>query len=184
MSDAPTTPASTETVNAALIGCTDGFGYFDPSCPNPKYWVYFMSDGDAIKVGISDHPPKRYKQLQTGNPEKLRILNVVAFPCRQTAKRHEDLWKSQWAAYATNGGREWFRPPNAELKTALGDGSAYVVALRMFLESGGLPLNDDGTMDFCAAFDMVMEWLKTQQVVPRYPNAKLRDAGESGVEQH
>lgn len=35
MSDAPTTPDSTQTVNAALIGCTDGLG---PLTYQPEIW--------------------------------------------------------------------------------------------------------------------------------------------------
>ena len=37
-------------------------------------YVYAISDGFNIKIGISKHPEKRIKQLNTGNPRKLYLI--------------------------------------------------------------------------------------------------------------
>lgn len=39
--------------------------------------VYFISDGEAVKIGISKNPTKRLAQLQTGHPRRLSILATL-----------------------------------------------------------------------------------------------------------
>lgn len=36
--------------------------------------VYIMRAGDAVKIGISDNPEDRLKQIQTSNHEKVELL--------------------------------------------------------------------------------------------------------------
>ena len=38
--------------------------------------VYFISDGTAIKIGISNNPNKRLLELQTGNPNELKLIGT------------------------------------------------------------------------------------------------------------
>ncbi len=37
--------------------------------------LYFISDGNYIKIGIANNVEERIKQLQTGNPNKLFIVS-------------------------------------------------------------------------------------------------------------
>ena len=38
--------------------------------------VYFIGCDDSVKIGISDNPEERLKQMQTGNPSELKILKT------------------------------------------------------------------------------------------------------------
>ena len=65
------------------------------------------SDAGPIKVGISTRTAEsRLKELQTGNPRKLRILKTIAThyknPKRMEGKIHKNL------AAARIPGTEWF----------------------------------------------------------------------------
>lgn len=42
-------------------------------CDNKKC-LYFITDGKYVKIGVSNNPFKRLKQLQTGHADRLRIL--------------------------------------------------------------------------------------------------------------
>ena len=37
-------------------------------------YTYFITDGQDIKIGVSNNPSQRLKILQPGNPRKLTIL--------------------------------------------------------------------------------------------------------------
>ena len=39
--------------------------------------LYFISDGSHVKIGSACNPKKRLKQLQTGNPRPLQIIETV-----------------------------------------------------------------------------------------------------------
>jgi len=41
-------------------------------------YVYAISDGVNIKVGVARHPEKRVKTLSTGNANKLRLLGYFS----------------------------------------------------------------------------------------------------------
>lgn len=40
-------------------------------------WVYFIRNGDTVKIGYSANPEKRMAQLQTGAAHKLELLGQV-----------------------------------------------------------------------------------------------------------
>lgn len=43
--------------------------------PNPC--VYFITDGQYVKIGKTDNIESRMKSLQTGNPKKLTLIDVI-----------------------------------------------------------------------------------------------------------
>ncbi len=86
-----------------------------------KSYVYFIKAGDhknaPIKIGKSNNPDKRIEVLQTGNPNKLKV--VVLLEC-ETIKRAYKLenylhWKLR--KYKLHG--EWFKPHGWNLKPLL-----------------------------------------------------------------
>lgn len=64
--------------------------------PEIKNVIYFISDGDSVKVGKSKFPLNRIVELQVGNPRKLIMLAI--FPC---IKREADEWEKTF--------HEWFK---------------------------------------------------------------------------
>lgn len=38
--------------------------------------IYAIGDGNKVKIGYSKNPQKRLKQLQTGHPNKLKLLHT------------------------------------------------------------------------------------------------------------
>lgn len=46
--------------------------------PYPGGSVYFISDGEYIKIGSSERVGRRFKSLQSGNPKKLELLGAVS----------------------------------------------------------------------------------------------------------
>lgn len=44
---------------------------------NKKSCVYFITDGQYVKIGQTDNIEKRMKSLQTGNPKKLSLIHVI-----------------------------------------------------------------------------------------------------------
>lgn len=49
--------------------------------------VYFISDGDFVKIGKANNVEKRLKVLQTGNPKPLTIINIIE--CGDCKKAYE-----------------------------------------------------------------------------------------------
>lgn len=68
----------------------------------PKGWVYFVSTGDAIKIGWSAAPNTRLARLQTGNPQSLRFLGTV-----EGTKNDEHAIQEQFKHLRLRG--EWFQ---------------------------------------------------------------------------
>ncbi len=72
----------------------------DPDCLNSTApCVYCLWDGRYVKIGKTDgHPKLRMRELQTGNPGKLRL---VAFTRTLSEKRahtllHRDRVRGEW----------------------------------------------------------------------------------------
>lgn len=42
-----------------------------------NYCVYFITDGEYIKIGIAASLPNRVRQLQTGNARRLKVLYII-----------------------------------------------------------------------------------------------------------
>lgn len=101
--------------------------------------IYFIEAGDGgpIKIGRAVDPESRLRQLQTGTPERLRLLAVVAGSRDLESDIHRRL-----AAHRRSG--EWFEPApdvfavmaelrNPEYRTV--DGRAYAVLRRADVQS-------------------------------------------------
>lgn len=89
--------------------------------PGPRTSVvYFIGDGDAVKIGISKNPKKRLRQLQTGHPKKLSIL--ATFP---GAADEEMQFHGRFRPHHLQG--EWFRYCD-EIKTLLASNDNSVAA--------------------------------------------------------
>lgn len=71
-------------------------------------YIYLISDGTYTKIGkTSGCPLKRLRSLQTGNPNKLTLLHVIACssPIEIVERRlHDMLW--QHRVHRMRG--EWF----------------------------------------------------------------------------
>lgn len=65
-------------------------------------WVYFITDGHAIKIGRG-HPDERRDGLQTGNPRHLKILGRA-----KANSADETILHAYFARLRLNG--EWFTP--------------------------------------------------------------------------
>jgi hypothetical protein len=65
--------------------------------------VYIISDGSRVKIGWSRNPEKRLKQLQTGNPSKLKLLKVYDVLRVKERYLHKSLM-----LYKTRHNGEWF----------------------------------------------------------------------------
>lgn len=77
--------------------------------PTPSY-IYIISDNNGyIKVGISKHPEKRLKQLQTGHPNILTLLFTEEFECkRKHLLKIEKLIHRKIYSIAKHMKGEWF----------------------------------------------------------------------------
>lgn len=71
-------------------------------------YVYFIQHGyGSIKIGVSDNPEERCKQLQTGNQKKLRVICKFPFERRRTALDLERELHEKFKEHRLEG--EWFR---------------------------------------------------------------------------
>jgi len=52
-----------------------------------KAFVYFISDGEYIKIGKAVDPYKRLAEIQTGNPRRLSVVSMI--PCYSSSAAHE-----------------------------------------------------------------------------------------------
>lgn len=70
--------------------------YVSPNTPH----VYFIQDGDAIKIGAGQNPLIRRNTLQTGNPRELILIGFYEGV-------DEKILHSHFRAFHIRG--EWFR---------------------------------------------------------------------------
>lgn len=73
---------------------------------NTKYCVYFITDGNYIKIGIAASIPSRVKQLQTGNPNKLSVMYLIDAKTQIEALRIEQKYHKFFEDKKKLG--EWF----------------------------------------------------------------------------
>jgi len=99
--------------------------------------VYIIQSGGAtnmpIKIGMSDNPDKRIKQLQTGNPELLRIIAIIECKSREHASLVEKTFHREMTD--KNILNEWFSPKK---------GAALKAILNMVDDTGGSPVKQVG----------------------------------------
>ena len=70
------------------------------------YYVYFVTDGDYIKIGVASDIYKRIKGIQTGNPKKVSLVEYLEFQCKEYALFAEKELHRMFAERRTHG--EWF----------------------------------------------------------------------------
>lgn len=75
-----------------------------------KDYIYIIGNEKGyIKVGVSKHPEKRIKQLQTGNAQKLTLLFTEEFECSRKHLLHiENAIHKQLKQMAKHCEGEWF----------------------------------------------------------------------------
>lgn len=76
-------------------------------------YLYFISDGKNIKIGIAKDVKKRIKGLQTGNPHKLKLYRTIEVSDLQ-AKKIENNIHCYLSQFRLSG--EWF---NGECKNII-----------------------------------------------------------------
>lgn len=76
--------------------------------------VYFISDGEFIKIGKADNVEVRLKQLQTSNAKPLFIIGYIQCKNSTSALRKENIIHRDFSKKKTNG--EWFK---IEIKDAI-----------------------------------------------------------------
>jgi len=54
---------------------------------DPKAFVYFISDGEYIKIGKAVDPYRRLAEIQTGNPRRCSVVSMI--PCYSSSAAHE-----------------------------------------------------------------------------------------------
>ena len=72
----------------------------------PKSYVYFITDGQYVKIGVAKNPESRLKELQTGNPRKLTVLCRIPVATEKDAYRLENRLHFEYEAFAKVG--EWY----------------------------------------------------------------------------
>lgn len=65
--------------------------------------LYFITDGDFIKIGRTNNLANRLKWIQNGNPRRLSVLKHV-----ENSGWEEPLWHSAFGDFRVLG--EWFSP--------------------------------------------------------------------------
>lgn len=73
---------------------------------NTKYCVYFITDGNYVKIGMAASIPSRIKQLQTGNPNRLSVLYLIDVKTQYEAGKIEKEYHKLFANKQKLG--EWF----------------------------------------------------------------------------
>jgi len=69
--------------------------------------VYVIRAGYThYKIGVSENVTKRLRQLQTGNPERLKVIHIQGFPDISIARIIEKHLHRMLKDYRLNG--EWF----------------------------------------------------------------------------
>lgn len=86
--------------------------------PSSKCYVYVITDGTFLKIGMANDVRKRLAQLQTGNPMELHLIKCYAFSNRTEASKYERELHLKYGDYRKHG--EWFSIPYGTI-VGLGD---------------------------------------------------------------
>ena len=73
---------------------------------NGKDRVYFIQDGEAVKIGHSIDPPSVLKSLARGNHRKLVVLGTLTGGAERESALHKQF--AQFRIKNGGSGREWF----------------------------------------------------------------------------
>ena len=72
----------------------------------PKCFVYFVTDGKFVKIGVADNTTKRLFALQTGNVFPLSIICEIPLKNKSDAHRLEKLLHDVYRRFHIRG--EWY----------------------------------------------------------------------------
>ena len=72
----------------------------------PKSFVYFISDGEYVKIGKGTNPTERLRELQTGNGRKLELISLIPCKDESSAYKVETALHDIYKLYRLCG--EWF----------------------------------------------------------------------------
>lgn len=72
----------------------------------PAAYVYFITDGEFVKIGFATDPYRRLRGIQTGNPHECKIMWSIPFKTEQDAHEAEKDLHWIYATYRRAG--EWF----------------------------------------------------------------------------
>ena len=78
-----------------------------------RFWVYVIGamtsdyEAEAFKIGLTEKPATRIRELQTGNHRSLELLSYETFPTRDEASRFESAAHMTFGMFRLSG--EWFR---------------------------------------------------------------------------
>ena len=81
--------------------CEEGF----PFSENSHGYVYFVSDGEFVKIGSAKNIESRMKQIQTGNPNPIELLAYVEFNSIYSARLFERSILNETSEFSAIG--EW-----------------------------------------------------------------------------
>ena len=83
---------------------------FNEIKPNFDY-IYMIANSEGyFKVGISKHPEKRLRQLQTGNQNNLKLIFTEEFECnRNKLLKIEALIHKEISSFSKHMKGEWFK---------------------------------------------------------------------------
>ncbi len=73
---------------------------------SPKYYVYLITDGQYVKIGISDNPIHRINDLQVSNPRELSFICQIPLRDKKDALSLESYLHKVYHRFHVRG--EWF----------------------------------------------------------------------------
>lgn len=71
-------------------------------------FIYMMRCGDFLKIGISDDPERRIKDMQTGNPIEIKMLDKIKLKSRENAMTLEVGIHEHLKSLGLHVRGEWF----------------------------------------------------------------------------
>lgn len=72
-------------------------------------FLYIISNGNDLKIGVSKNPEKRLKDLQTGSAQKLHIVETFKLPYQKVFRLEKECHNKLVTSYPKRG--EWFKNP-------------------------------------------------------------------------
>ena len=77
-----------------------------------EHFVYAVSGGGRVKIGLAKDPDRRLKSLQTGNADKLSIAGAIRCKTRAEARTLERRIHVACSRHRLQG--EWFADPSLD----------------------------------------------------------------------
>ena len=73
---------------------------------SPKSFVYLITDGNFVKIGVADNIKNRLNGIQTGNPNKCKV--ICAIPCKDSNSAFSLERKLHWEYRLRKKRGEWY----------------------------------------------------------------------------